>query len=209
MSLLIKGLGLFNDGYHFGVMFFINLIMMRQYPDQFTHTMSSYMILSMFIASAIGQLLFGILGDIYGRSRMMFISCIILIFGGILCSSVYSNDTETLIYLLTISRFILGIGIGGEYPTSVASAYESIPYDLHYANHHQRQLKNVSFIQLLQLSGMIMAGLIAYILIEIFVPHQTEYNPHDLEIVWRLLFVIGILPQTLNSFFTKTISTLT
>lgn len=184
-SLFVKGLGLFNDQYHFGIVYIIDLIMKEEYPDHFTSTEESFLFGSMFISAAVGQIAFGILGDIYGRSKMMIVSCIILIIGGILCASVYSENTTVMIYLLIIARAILGIGIGGEYPLAVASAYESNDH-----SNHNEQLLNVLFIQFLAISGSLFASIMSYILIKQFVPNR-------LELIWRLLFIIGIIPSCL------------
>src|ERR1700729_357000 len=73
------------------------------------------------IASALGGLLFGLLADRFGRRRMLTAS--------ILAYSVFTFacGLSTSIFLLAIFRFLLGLGMGGEWNTGAALVAESWP----------------------------------------------------------------------------------
>ena len=66
-----------------------------------------------------GQLTFGILADLIGRKRM-YGSELILIIGATLLSALAGNfgHGHGTIELLILWRFVLGFGIGGDYPLS-------------------------------------------------------------------------------------------
>ena len=80
----------------------------------------------------VGMILFGVLGDLYGRRKMYGIELIVLIVGtiGVLMSSNGfatgdglhgSMDIES---LLVFFRFVSGVGIGGDYPLSAVIVSE-------------------------------------------------------------------------------------
>ena len=80
----------------------------------------------------VGMILFGILGDMYGRRKMYGIELIVLIVGmvGVLMSSNGfakgdgldgSMDMKS---WLTLFRFVSGLGIGGDYPLSAVIVSE-------------------------------------------------------------------------------------
>jgi PHS family inorganic phosphate transporter-like MFS transporter len=80
----------------------------------------------------VGMVLFGILGDLYGRRKMYGIELIVLIVGtvGVLMSSNGfatgdglhgSMDIES---WLIFWRFVSGVGLGGDYPLSAVIVSE-------------------------------------------------------------------------------------
>ena len=78
------------------------------------------------MGNIIGQLSFGYLGDIYGRRVVYGNELIIGIFGLILLISLPNSiPTATLKSAWIFCwRFVLGIGIGGDYPISAAIVAE-------------------------------------------------------------------------------------
>lgn len=71
-----------------------------------------------------GQLLFGVLSDYWSRRNSLLISTIILIIFSALSAGAYGGGTlNGMIAALVAYRFLVGIGVGGEYPAgSVACA---------------------------------------------------------------------------------------
>ena len=110
MSILVKGLGLFNDAYQLFVMNIVNVILKKRYNTEYGDSEETKLSTAVFIGAVFGQLILGALADILGRRKMMIISCTLLIVGGILSASVYSTNFTVLLWLLIISRFILGFG---------------------------------------------------------------------------------------------------
>ena len=78
------------------------------------------------IGNIIGQLSFGYLGDIYGRRFVYGNELIIGIFGLILLISLPNSIPTAKLKAVWIFcwRFVLGIGIGGDYPISAAIVAE-------------------------------------------------------------------------------------
>jgi PHS family inorganic phosphate transporter-like MFS transporter len=73
-------------------------------------------------SAIIGQLFFGFLGDYWGRKKVYGVEANILSIGALL-SALSPN-----LFWLIIFRFILGIGIGGDYPISatIMSEYANV-----------------------------------------------------------------------------------
>lgn len=68
---------------------------------------------------AFGQLLFGILGDRYGRAKMYGAVLVVMIVGSFASSFSASTVSGLNVFaVLIIWRVILGIGIGGDFPLS-------------------------------------------------------------------------------------------
>ena len=76
--------------------------------------------------SVVGQLVFGYLGDKVGRTRLYGIELVIVIFSTIAISSGSTgyHDTLSLVAWLAAWRFMLGVGIGAEYPLSATITAE-------------------------------------------------------------------------------------
>jgi PHS family inorganic phosphate transporter-like MFS transporter len=76
---------------------------------------------SALLAAALGAVFFGLLSDRFGRKKLYGVEVIILFFGAI--ASAFSPS----FWWLFIARFIMGFGIGGDYPTSAVVASEYAP----------------------------------------------------------------------------------
>src|SRR6516162_1798755 len=73
------------------------------------------------IASALGGLLFGVLADRFGRKRML--SASILVYSAF----TFACGLSTTIAMLAACRFLLGLGMGGEWNTGAALVAETWP----------------------------------------------------------------------------------
>ncbi|MFZ0480030.1 MAG: MFS transporter [Terriglobales bacterium] len=120
----------------------------------------------MLLASGIGGILFGFLADRIGRKRALLLS--ILTYS--LCS--FASGLSTSILMLAIFRFILGLGMGGEWNTGATLVAETWPDDL--------RAKALSIVQSSWAIGFALAALVAGIVL--------RYAN------WRMVFFIGILP---------------
>lgn len=65
-----------------------------------------------------GQVIFGLLGDKFGRRSMFVVSLAIMIVFAFMQGLTLGPGTPSFIWSLTWFRFLLGIGIGGDYPLS-------------------------------------------------------------------------------------------
>ena len=78
------------------------------------------------MGNIVGQLSFGYLGDIYGRRFVYGNELIIGIFGIVMCIALPNSIPTAHLKMAWIFcwRFVLGIGIGGDYPISAAITAE-------------------------------------------------------------------------------------
>lgn len=75
-----------------------------------------------FFGCTLGMLLFGYMGDLFGRLRAMRATCCLGVFGIIIALAPFNG--LALEATLCSSRFLVGVGTGGIYPLSAAIAYE-------------------------------------------------------------------------------------
>lgn len=81
---------------------------------------------STLLGSMIGQVLFGILADIYGRRKVYGFELVVTIFAslGFAAASPGVNGSMSLIGWLIFWRIIMGAGIGADYPLSAVITAE-------------------------------------------------------------------------------------
>ena len=148
---------------------------------------------AVFVGAVIGQIVLGALADNLGRKWLMVISCSLLIIGGIMCTISYGPNTNTFIWVLSISRFILGIGIGGEYPLAATSSSEIT------ADPKERG-PSVALVFSLQGAGQLFAAFCGNLLCQIYARNEP-YVSSRLDYIWRILFGIGTLPAIFIFYF--------
>ncbi|KAF1328150.1 Inorganic phosphate transporter, partial [Globisporangium splendens] len=193
---VIRGFGFFNGSYDLFVMNVVNVLLTEQYGKQVYSThMKSAVSAAALIGAAIGQLLFGILGDVYGRKKNMIVTCVIVIVGGILCTCAYGGTPSRTLWFLVGARGLLGIGIGGEYPLAASTMAEDAKS---VAHRNYRVALTFSLQGVASLSASILGNLLIQALAN---GPKGENDPHRLELVWRLLFGIGITPACVVCYY--------
>lgn len=139
------------------------------------------------VGNLFGQVLFGILADTKGRTSVYGIELLIIIVATIGCALVGSAKTRptSVLGFLGFWRFILGIGIGGDYPISatVSSEWSSAG----------RRGSMLALTFSMQGWGQLAGALFDLILLAIF-KESIESDPENIDFVWRILFVLGIVP---------------
>lgn len=80
---------------------------------------------------------------------------------------------------LAICRFILGVGIGGEYPLSATISAESAVT--------ATRGRNTAAVFSMQGFGMLLAPVLGYVLV-------STMGTDNLDLVWRLLLAFGAVP---------------
>lgn len=188
MNFFVRAIGFFNDAYDLFVMNIVNVILEEQYGDAYTPTLKSMVSTGVFVGSVLGQLMFGYYADRLGRKRIMVLTAILLIIGGILCTSTYGGSVAGTLWLLAIYRAILGIGIGGEYPLSCTYTAEG--------SKTSERGRNVSSTFSMQGLGQVAAAFIGNLLVQNFA-NSRPYVSKNLELIWRMLFGIGTIPALL------------
>jgi len=167
--MLISGMGFFTDAYD---LFIIGVVIALLRPMWHVGKVEEALVESTaLLASAIGALLFGRIADMLGRKRIYGTEVLILAVGAIACA--FSPNIWWLIGL----RFILGIGIGGDYPVSATIMSE-------YAGKAHRGMM-VSLVFAMQAAGLIIGPLLAALLLSTHLSH---------DIIWRILVSVGAVP---------------
>ncbi|WP_263358148.1 MFS transporter [Acidicapsa ligni] len=166
---LISGVGFFTDAYD---LFIIGIVMVLLKPMWHIGKLEEGLVESTaLLASAIGALLFGRIADIVGRKRIYGVEMLVLAAGAAACA------LSPNIWWLIGFRFILGIGIGGDYPVSATIISE-------YAGKAHRGML-ITLVFAMQAAGLIFGPLLAAALLTT----HLSYN-----VVWRILISIGALP---------------
>jgi len=122
------------------------------------------------LASGIGGVLFGFLADRIGRKHALMAS--ILTYS--LCS--FASGLATSIAMLAVARFVLGLGMGGEWNTGATLVAETWPTEF--------RAKAISIVQSSWALGFAAAALVAG-------PVSRYYG-------WRAVFFVGILPALIT-----------
>ena len=79
---------------------------------------------TVFEGAIIGQLSMGYVGDAFGRSLAMTLTLSLVSLGAV-CSAAIPFGSATAVYsIIIVSRFILGVGVGGVYPLAATKAAE-------------------------------------------------------------------------------------
>ncbi|HVO79587.1 MAG TPA: MFS transporter [Terriglobales bacterium] len=131
-----------------------------------TKATSGFLYTLTLLASGIGGVLFGFIADRIGRKRALMLS--ILTYS--VCS--FASGLSTTILMLALFRFILGLGMGGEWNTGATLVAETWPTDM--------RAKALAVVQSSWAIGYAFAALVAGIVL-----HYAD---------WRMVFFVGILP---------------
>lgn len=167
--MFISGMGFFTDAYD---LFIIGVVMAMLKPLWHVGKLEESLVESTaLLASAFGALLFGRVADMLGRKRIYGLEVLVLAVGAVGCA--FSPNIWWLIGL----RFILGVGIGGDYPVSATIMSE-------YAAKSTRGMM-VTLVFAMQAAGLILGPLFASALLLTKLPH---------DIIWRILVAFGAVP---------------
>ena len=117
-------------------------------------------------ATGLGGIIFGALGDKYGRKKVLQWTIIVYSVGTLLCAFSWS------FYSLVLFRFITGLGVGGEWATGQIYINETFPDNL--------RAKFGAFMQSGAPVGVILASIVGGVITPL--------------IGWRATFLISIIP---------------
>ncbi|KAI0783689.1 major facilitator superfamily domain-containing protein [Abortiporus biennis] len=182
------GTALFSDGYANGVIGQVNTLLKRIYGADriLTHNYSATLSSLAFAGMIVGMLGFGYLSDKMGRkSGMMLATGIVAFFSLLSAASIGANhNLGGMLAMLSACRFLLGIGLGAEYPCgSVAAAEQSEEGIQKNAQHKLCVLATTSMIDL----GFVVAAFTPMVLFWIL-------GENHLRAVWRLSLGLAFVP---------------
>jgi len=124
---------------------------------------------------ATGGIIFGILGDRWGRAKTMLLTILVYsLFTGLSALSVTWVD-------FSVYRFLTGMGVGGEFAVAVSMVAEVIPA--------RSRPYALGFLQALAAIGNMTAACISFLI----PPGRVLFGLPG----WRVMFLVGILPALL------------
>ena len=168
-AVLVSGMGFFTDAYDLFVIGIASTLITKQW-----HLSSGKLALlnSVMLAAAfLGALVFGRLADVAGRKRAYWMVAAIMIVGAL------GSALSPSYWMLIVFRFVLGFGVGGDYPVSAVMMSE-------YANRKDRG-KLVGMVFGTQALGLIVGPLVALSLL--------GGGASD-TVTWRVLLGLGAVP---------------
>ena len=162
-------MGFFTDAYDLFIIGVALVLIKEQWHLSAVQT--SFLGGATLLATLVGALVFGRVADLVGRTRVYGLVAGLMAFGA------FATALAPSYIWLVAFRFVLGIGIGGDYPVSAVMASE-------YANRQRRGLL-VSLVFSSQAAGLIIGPVVALALLASGVNH---------EVAWRLMLGLGALP---------------
>ncbi len=168
-AVVASGIGFFTDAYDLFVIGIVSTLLKGQW-----HLGTGQLALLnavMLGAAFLGALCFGRLADSIGRTRVYWISAALMVLAAI------GSALSPSLLVLTIFRFLLGFGVGGDYPVTSVLVSE-------YA-HHGTRGRQVGLVFSAQAVGLIVGPLLALAFLG---------GGLGAPLTWRLLLGVGAIP---------------
>ena len=135
----------------------------------------------------VGQVGFGLLGDIFGRRRVWPAGLVVTIIGTVLMiSAPLSIGAVGVFTWITVMRVIMGIGIGGDYPMSSAAISDR--------SATQRRGMLLAFTFSMQGWGNLAGGIVTIIVLTAYKSSIQAGDVSKLNGVWRIIFGVILVP---------------
>ncbi|MHB8220496.1 MAG: MFS transporter [Acidimicrobiales bacterium] len=168
-TVVVSGMGFFTDAYDLFVIGTVATLVAAQWHLGTVET--SWVTGAAVLGAFVGALGFGRIADLFGR-KVVYVSVAVLMIVGALGSAVAPD-----FFWLVAARFVLGLGIGGDYPVSAVLMSE-------YSNRDDRG-RLVGLVFSMQALGLVVGPLVALALLTSGIGHAMA---------WRLLLGFGAVP---------------
>jgi len=152
------------------------------------------------VGTLIGQLLFGYLADVFGRKKMYGLELMIIIIATVGQALSAQGPAVNIIGVLVFWRFIMGVGIGGDYPLSATITSEFA------ATRIRGRMMTAVFA--CQGWGQLSAGIVSLVVVTAFkkqIINDTAAYPRHIDFCWRLLIGLGAVPGAVALYFRLTL----
>ncbi|KAI0034207.1 major facilitator superfamily domain-containing protein [Vararia minispora EC-137] len=194
---IVAGVGFFTDAYDIFAIGNAALMLGTVYgttvSHQDNHALAPAVDFGLKVAAPLGnlfgQLIFGWLADVVGRKRMYGVELIMMVISTFAQAMAGQGPAVNIIGVITAWRFLLGIGVGGDYPLSAIIVSEFA------ATRSRGRLMTAVFAS--QGWGNLTASLVALI---VLAAYKTSIiadgldNPVSMDRCWRLLIGLGCVP---------------
>ncbi|KAE9403620.1 MFS general substrate transporter [Gymnopus androsaceus JB14] len=198
----VAGVGFFTDAYDiFGISIAATML---GFVYNKTGALSANQSLGVKVATPVGtlvgQLLFGWLADVVGRKKMYGFELMIIIFTTFAQALSANGPSVSIIGTLVVWRFLMGVGIGGDYPLSAVISSE-------FATTRTRG-RLMTAVFAFQGWGQLVASIIACIVVAAYkdsIIGDTSPNFTAVDKTWRILIGMGCVPGVIALYFRLTI----
>src|SRR5690349_10809214 len=168
-AVLVSGMGFFTDAYDLFVIGIASTLITKDW--NLSSGELALLNSTMLAAAFLGALVFGRFADLAGRKRVYWMVAAIMIVGSL------GSALAPTYWVLIVFRFLLGFGVGGDYPVSAVLMSE-------YANRKDRG-RLVGMVFSTQALGLIVGPLIALALLGAGVSDN---------VAWRIMLGLGAVP---------------
>ncbi|RWW43765.1 hypothetical protein BHE74_00050536 [Ensete ventricosum] len=206
-AIMIAGMGLFTDSYDLFCIAPVMKLIGRIYygdaradkPGVTPPAVASAMVAVALAGTVIGQLVFGYLGDRIGRRRMYGLSLLLMVASSFASGFSICRTRGCVLASLCLFRFLLGIGIGGDYPLSATIMSE-------FANKRTRG-SFIAAVFSMQGFGILASSAVTMAITAAF-NRATEggdagplQTPESADLVWRIILMVGAIPAGLTFYW--------
>jgi len=168
-TVVISGMGFFTDAYDLFVIGTVAAILTTQWKLSTIEV--SWVTGGAILGAFIGAFVFGRIADVVGRKAVYFTVAVIMVLGAI------ASALAPGFLFLVVARFVLGLGIGGDYPVSAVLMSE-------YSNRKDRG-RLVGLVFSMQAVGLVVGPLVGLILLS---------SGMSSSLTWRIMLGLGAVP---------------
>ncbi|XP_021717770.1 probable inorganic phosphate transporter 1-8 [Chenopodium quinoa] len=203
-AIIIAGMGLFSDAYDLFCIPPITILLGHVYYSEQTPkfqiptAVKSAMIAVALLGTALGQLVFGILGDRIGRRKVYGLALVLMVLSSFGCGFSICTSKSCVLLSLVFFRFLLGVGIGGDYPLSATIMSE-------FANKKTRGAF-IAAVFSMQGFGILFSSIVIMTVCAIFnqaTNASKDHKSHALavDLAWRIILMFGAIPAAITFYW--------
>ena len=184
-TIVVAGMGFFTDAYDLFVISLVIPILGGLFANGSLDASTKGLLgASALIGAAVGQLLFGYLGDRLGRKRVYAITLTVMAIGAVGSALSVPLGGLSTIQVLILWRFALGVGVGGDYPLSATIMSE-------YSNVRSRG-RLIASVFAMQGFGLLVGAVVTL---------GAVFLLPSLDLAWRFVLALGAVPALFTVYF--------
>jgi PHS family inorganic phosphate transporter-like MFS transporter len=183
-TIIVAGMGFFTDAYDLFVISLVIPMLAVLTPGGLGASAKGLLGAVALVGAVVGQLLFGFLGDRLGRKRVYAITLSVMSIAAV--GSAFSAPFLgfSTLQVLMAWRFVLGVGVGGDYPLSATIMSE-------YSNVQSRG-RLVATVFAMQGFGLLTGAVVTL---------AGVFLAPSLDVAWRLILGLGAVPALMTIYF--------